>query len=106
MIQERMSYSRYKKHYPDCKTLAGSYDKISKTVVVLLEDNRMKKSGVRGKSFSGYELYFVDENGEIKYCVYRAVSKENAMKQHEKYCKENNWKPCDPPEGKMAYIYR
>lgn len=105
MGKERMLYSRYKKHFSDCKMVPGSYDKLSKTIIVLMEEGRMKKSGVRGKSFSGYELYFVDENGEIKYCVYRAVSKENAMKQHEKYCKENNWKPCEPPVGKMAKIY-
>ena len=70
-----------------------------------MENDRMKKSGVRGKSFHGYELYFVDENGEIKYCVYRAVSEENAKKQHIKYCKQNGWKPCEPPTGRMAYIY-
>ena len=36
MEEKRMAYRDYKRHYADCKTVRGSYDATSKTVVVLV----------------------------------------------------------------------
>lgn len=36
MEEKRMAYRDYKRHYPNCETVRGSYDAISKTVVVLV----------------------------------------------------------------------
>ena len=90
MRTETMTYSRYKKHYSDCETVRGSYDKSTKTIAVIIPAGRMKKSGVRGEHFHAYEIYCMDK-GRKCYIVYRAVSLENALKQHKRACKENNW---------------
>ena len=90
-----MHYSQYKNHYADCETVKGSYDKLCKTIQVIIPEGRMKKSGVRGKRFRGYQIGLTKQNGEHGYCTYRAVSKENAMKAHVKWCKENGWIPGD-----------
>lgn len=75
-----MLYSRYKKHYGDCKTVKDSYDEDSRTVIVQVPDGRMKPSGVRGQKFNGY--YFEMEIDGKVYCItYRAVSYENALKR-------------------------
>lgn len=105
MKEVTMLYRQYKQHYSDCETVADSYNKSLKTIAVLIPDGRVKPSGVRGRRFSGYQLWFLDENGEKKFCSYRAVSAENATKQHKKVCKENGWVPCDPPEGRLAKIF-
>ena len=97
-MEVTMKYSRYKKHYCDCKIKAGSYDKINKTIVVLIEDDRLKPSGVRGESFHTYKLYFLDRNKQKKYCVYRAICLENAIKQLLKDCKKEGWTPILNPE--------
>ena len=36
MEEKRMAYRDYKRHYPNCETVRGSYDATSKTVVVLV----------------------------------------------------------------------
>lgn len=95
METKMMHYSQYKKHYADCETVPGSYDKVTKNILVLLPEGRIKPSGVRGKRFSGYQIGLTDQDGKHGYCTYRAVSKENAMKQHIKWCKENGWVPGD-----------
>jgi len=105
MTVKIMQYSQYKKHYSDCETVPGSYDKQTKCIKVLLPEGRIKPSGVRGKSFHGYELWLRMQNGKECYCTYRAVSEENAMKQHRKWCAENGWTPIDPPPGKIAHVY-
>jgi hypothetical protein len=102
---ETMLYRKYKQHYSDCKTIPGTYDKNCKTIQVDIPEGRMKNSGVRGQHFHGYELWLRKQDGTEGYCVYRAVSKQNAMKQHTKWCKENGWQPIDTPEGKIAHIY-
>lgn len=33
---EKMLYSKYKKHYSDCKTVYNSYDKDKKTIEVII----------------------------------------------------------------------
>ena len=100
-----MRYGVYKERYADCKTVKGTYDERWKSIDVIVPNGRMKPSGVRGKHFHGYELWLEDENGKFGYCTYRAVSSENAMKQHIKWCKQQGWTPCDPPEGCIAHIY-
>lgn len=101
----RMPYRQYKTSYSDCETVHGSYNSSSKTIEVNVPDERMKPSGVRGEHFHGYQLWLIDEKGEYGYCTYRAVSNENAMKQHVKWCKKNGWKPCEPPAEEVAKIY-
>lgn len=102
----RMPYRNYKQHYSDCETVTGSYDKIAKSIEVVVPDNRMKPSGVRGRRFSGYQFWFTDNAGQAKYCTYRAVSRENAMRQHIKTCKQEGWTPCEPPVGNVDKIFR
>ena len=80
MEKIRMHYGRYKKHYPDCQTVAGSYDKYSRTIEVIIPEGRMKKNGVRGQQFYSFEFEFTNEEGTFKAC-YKAVSKENAIKR-------------------------
>ena len=88
---ERMHYGRYKKYYSDCDTVPESYDKLSRSIEVVLPDGRKKPSGVRGKRFHGYHIGMIDQNGEHGFIAYRAVSAENAMKRHIAWCKKNGW---------------
>jgi len=95
METKRMRYAQYKKHYADCRTVSGSYDKADRTIEVLAPEGRVKPSGVRGEHFHNYQLFFTYQDGKQGYCIYRAVSRENAMKQHLPWCKENGWTPCE-----------
>ena len=95
-----MYYGQYKKHYADCETVPGSYDKQTKSIEVIIPDGRMKASGVRGKRFHGYQIGLTDKNGKHYYCTYKAISEENAMKRHVEWCKENGWIP-----GEVEHIY-
>ena len=45
MKEVTMLYRRYKQHYSDCETVADSYNKSLKTIVVLIPDGRVKSSG-------------------------------------------------------------
>lgn len=47
----RMPYARFKQHYADCATVAGSYDAATKSIMVVLPEGRGKPSGTRGRSF-------------------------------------------------------
>lgn len=96
-----MTYANYKKHYADCKTVKGSYDERRKMIKVVIPEGRMKNSGVRGERFHSYELYLIDEKGKEGYCLYRAVCFENAVKQHLKWCKKNNWTPVYDESGEI-----
>lgn len=73
----KMEYRRYKEHYADCETIAGTYDKERKTIDVIIRAGRLKPSGTRGKHYSGYK--FKLSNGYI--VGFSAVSEENAKKQ-------------------------
>ena len=95
METKRMRYAQYKKHYADCETVPGSYNAADKTIEVLLPEGRVKPSGVRGEHFHNYQCWFIDHDGKKKYLSYRAVSYENALKQHLPWCKENGWTPCE-----------
>lgn len=101
----RMRYSQYKKHYSDCATVPGSYDKDLKTIEVLVPEGRMKPSGVRGERFRHYEMFARDSSGQIYRGVYRAITEDNAVKQHTKLCKLSGYTPCEPPEGRVAHIF-
>ena len=89
----RMRYSQYKSHYADCKTVPGTYDKVSRTIEVIIPDGREKPSGVRGERFWTYQLWATDGT-RIFPLRYRAVCQGNAEKQHQKWCKEMGWTPC------------
>lgn len=93
-------YSTYKKHYSDCRRIPGTYNEISKSISIEVPEGRMKNSGVRNQKFRTYELFFIDEKGKKCYYPYRAVSKENAIKQLNKDCKKYGWIALDE-EGKV-----
>lgn len=92
-----MPYRQYKEHYSDCETVIGSYDDHTDsrgnrhgdpTIKVIIREGRLKKSGVRGEHFYGFE--FTDAEGKT-ICV-RAVSEENALKQlKKKFPSVTNW---------------
>ena len=98
MEKIRMLYRNYKQHYSDCETVPGSWEADTKSIEVLVPDGRMKPSGVRGQRFHGYILYMADPATQKVYrSSYRAVCMVNAMRQHEKNCKELGLVPCEAP---------
>ena len=90
-----MEYSRYKKHYSDCETVAGSYNSRYKTIDVIIRDGRLKNSGTRGMHYSGYQFKLSDGSP----ICFRAVSEENAKKQLLKMYPEET-------EAECVKIYR
>lgn len=92
MEQIRMLYSAYKKHYPDCETVRGSYDSESKSIIVIIPDGRMKSSGVRGKRFMWLHYDGVEiATGRAVSTMIKATSRENAEKQLAKYYSDCIW---------------
>lgn len=84
-IVMKMPYRQYKAHYADCETVIDSYEMIRghAYIKVIVRDGRLKASGVRGETYSGYEISY--KEGEKTYrAVYRAVSEENALKRFRK----------------------
>lgn len=88
---EKMLYSKYKRHYSDCKTVYNSYDKDKKTIEVIIPEGRIKPNGVRGKRFRSYQFEFTNNKGKFK-TTYKAVCKENAIKNLVKDFKPINYK--------------
>ena len=85
-----MPYRQYKEHYADCETLIGSFkwEDGRATVKVIIRDGRLKKSGVRGEHYRGFE--FITDNGTK--VVYRAISEETARRQMKKeYPDSEGW---------------
>ena len=80
-----MPYRQYKSHYSDCETVIDSYDdhegRFHATIKVIIREGRLKNSGVRGQSFSGYEFFFTDPSGKKSRVCYRAVCEDNAIKR-------------------------
>jgi len=78
----RMDYSRFKAHYSDCETVAGSFDRNEhtgeSTIEVIVREGRMKPSGVRGQHF--FHFHFVNADG-TKHSVLKAVCEKNARKR-------------------------
>lgn len=88
MTVETMLYRRYKQHFADCETVAGSYDKNTKTIDVLLPDGRLKPSGVRGQSFHYMEFTGVEiATGRPVRCTIKATCRANAIKRLSSDCK-------------------
>lgn len=83
---ERMLYRRYKTSYADCETVAGSYDKATKTIEVMLPEGRKKKSGVRGQSYKYMEFHGVENATGRKV---RAQSKPHAEQTRSSACRMN-----------------
>nr|DAI94091.1 MAG TPA: hypothetical protein [Caudoviricetes sp.]DAV40294.1 MAG TPA: hypothetical protein [Caudoviricetes sp.] len=82
MTVETMLYRRYKQHFSDCDTVAGSYDKEHKTIEVFLPDGRLKPSGVRGQSFHWMEFTGVENaTGRKVRCTIKATCLANAIKR-------------------------
>jgi len=92
-----MPYRQFKAHYSDCETIVGSYNDHTNsrgvphgdpTIDVIIRAGRLKKSGVRGEHYSGFE--FTTDDGR-KIC-YRAISEETARKRMRKeYPDSDNW---------------
>ena len=88
-----MLYRRYKTSYADCQTVPGSYDKCTKTIVVIIPEGRMKKSGVRGQRYNYYRVSGTDRMGGKRVeVVIKAICIENAIKQLQRdYDKNIEW---------------
>lgn len=87
MTTETMLYRRYKQHFSDCETVAGSYDKERKTIEVLLPDGRLKPSGVRGQTFKHMEFSGIENaTGRTVRCTIKATCRQNAIKRLPKDC--------------------
>lgn len=85
-----MNYKRYKNHYSDCETVAGSFKRFDDgytQIDVIVREGRMKNSGVRGQHYAGYE--YTNELGEVR--VYRAVCEDNADKRINKEFPGHKW---------------
>ena len=93
MKNERMLYRRYKTSYADCQTVPGTYDKATKTIVVIIPEGRMKKSGVRGQRYNYYHINGVDKStGKSVTVTVKAICIANAIKQlHRNYDKNIEW---------------
>lgn len=82
MKEERMLYSKYKKFYADCKTVPNTYDKLTKSIIVIIPEGREKKSGVRGQTYKYMTFDGIIKDTERKVSVtIKAISRENAIKQ-------------------------
>ena len=76
-----MPYRQYKDHYADCKTVAGSYNENTHEIDVIIPEGRMKKSGVRGEHYAGYEMEWTDStDGKTYKTCYRAIDADHAEK--------------------------
>ena len=93
MTEERMLYRRYKTAYADCQTVPGTYDKATKTIVVIIPEGRMRKSGVRGQRYNYYRFNGVDQTtGKSVEVKIKAICGENAIKQLRRdYDKNIKW---------------
>lgn len=87
MTVERMLYRRYKQHFADCEAVAGSYDKGTKSIEVMLPEGRMKPSGVRGQTFKYMEFCGVENStGRVVRCTIKATCAANAIKRLPQDC--------------------
>lgn len=87
MSIETMLYRRYKQHFSDCETIIGSYNKELKTIDVIIPEGRMKKSGVRGRTFHYMEFEGVEiATGRKVRCTIKATCLANAIKRLSKDC--------------------
>ncbi len=98
-----MPYRQYKEHYSDCETIIGSFDRHEDsrgnchgepTIKVIIREGRLKKSGVRGEHYRGWE-FITDTGAKV---TYRAISEETARRRMKKdYPNSDKWE--------LNYIY-
>lgn len=81
----RMPYRRYKQHYSDCPNM-GDYDKVNKTITVLVPEGRMKPSGTRGQTYKYFDnIRILDPRTGKEYkTTAKAISWDNAKRQWER----------------------
>lgn len=92
-----MPYRQFKAHYSDCETIIGSFDRHEDsrgyahgdpTIKVIIREGRLKKSGVRGEHYKGFEFTASDGTKVTK----RAISDETALKRIKKeYPNKDQW---------------
>lgn len=86
-----MAYSHYKKSYDNYETVKGSYDKIHKTIKVLVPENIynriMKKAG---NSLKYYTAKFKDNTEKTFEISFNYFTDKGLEKQIKDYCKNNN----------------
>ena len=92
-----MPYRQYKAHYSDCETIIDSFDRHEDsrgnahgepTIKVIIREGRLKKSGVRGEHYKGFE-FTTDTGAKV---TYRAISEETARKRMKKeYPNSDTW---------------
>ena len=82
MTEERMLYRQYKQSYADCATVPGTYDKTTKSIVVIIPEGRKKPSGVRGKSYRYIWFDGINKNDgrEVRICI-KAIDRAHAVKR-------------------------
>lgn len=82
MTELRMTYRRYKQSYSDCQTVPNSYDSATKTIIVILPEGRMKKSGTRGQRYHYFWFNGIrkDTGMPVRVCI-KAISISNAAKR-------------------------
>lgn len=79
---EKMPYKRYKTNYSDCETIPGTYNKIAKTIDVVIPEGRMKKSGTRHQTYKymWFEGIEHETNRKVSICI-KATCLSNAVKR-------------------------
>ena len=89
VIYKNMKYYEYKAKYPKCKTL-GDYDKIEKTITVILPAEYADRPNF-GNHYQIGEFHFVYSpmDKDIAGIIFRAKNYKNAMRQARKWAKEN-----------------
>lgn len=106
-----MPYRQYKEHYSDCETIIGSFDRHEDsrgyangdpTIKVIIRAGRLKKSGVRGEHYKGFQ--FTSDTG-VK-VTYRAISEETARRRMKKeYPESASWELTKIFDYKAHRIY-
>ena len=84
---EKMLYKRYKTSYSDCETIPGTYNKIAKTIDVVIPEGRMKKSGTRHQTYKYMWFKGVEHetNRKVSICI-KATCLSNAVKRLSTNC--------------------
>lgn len=83
----RIPYRAYKTSYPDCEAVAGSYDKSTRSIEVIIPDGRRKASGTRGRRYGYYHFNGIERGTERPVQItIKAVSVGNAIKRLPRDC--------------------
>ena len=89
-VEVNMPYRDYKSRYPECKTL-GDYDKIRKTITVLVPEEYTERPNFGNRYGFHYfrftfEPHFKFEDGTIEF---KAKNYKNALRNAKKWAKES-----------------